>query len=170
VLLSFPAKDPALIGRCYRQLIAPLSGPIKDQDLRVVAPVLRLSVVRAAIEVAVAVSHVLVRVGQFLHAADEISAREILLGVTEILPRHTEVLGGFTEVIMALAAMVTVMAVMAVVTVVTMMAVVVVVIEDIVQETSEERCGKKWQHAIFSIVARGARACLMPTLRCLLTV
>ena len=66
------------------------------------APVLRLSVVRAAIEVAVAVSHVLVRVGQFLHAADEISAREILLGVTEILPRHTEVLGGFTEVIMAL--------------------------------------------------------------------
>jgi len=145
VLLSFPAKDPALIGRCYRQLIAPLSGPIKDQDLRVVAPVLRPSVVRAAIEVAVAVSHVLVRVGQFLHAADEISAREILLGVTEILPRHTEVLGGFTEVIMALAAMVTVMAVVAVVT---MMAVVVVVVEDIVQETSEERCGKKWQHAI----------------------
>ena len=145
MLLSFPAKDPALIGRCYRQLIAPLSGPIKDQDLRVVAPVLRPSVVRAAIEVAVAVSHVLVRVGQFLHAADEISAREILLGVTEILPRHTEVLGGFTEVIMALAAMVTVMAVVAVVT---MMAVVVVVVEDIVQETSEERCGKKWQHAI----------------------
>jgi hypothetical protein len=33
-----PAKDPALIGRCDRRLIAPLSGPIKDQDLRVVAP------------------------------------------------------------------------------------------------------------------------------------
>jgi hypothetical protein len=146
-VLLFPAKDPALIGRCYRQLIAPLSGPIKDQDLRVVAPVLRLSVVRAAIEVAVAVSHVLVRVGQFLHAADEISAREILLGVTEILPRHTEVLGGFTEVIMALAAMVTVMAVVAVVTMMAVV-VVVVVVEDIVQETSEERCGKKWQHAI----------------------
>jgi hypothetical protein len=29
-----------MIGHCYRQLIAPLSGPIKDQDLRVVAPVL----------------------------------------------------------------------------------------------------------------------------------
>src|SRR5271169_86421 len=32
-------EDPALIGRCYRRLIAPLSGPIKDQDLRVVAPI-----------------------------------------------------------------------------------------------------------------------------------
>ena len=31
----FPTKDPALTGRCYRRLIAPLSGPIKDQDLRV---------------------------------------------------------------------------------------------------------------------------------------
>jgi hypothetical protein len=110
-----------------------------------VAQVLRLSVVLAAIEVAVAVSHVLIRVGQFLHAAEDVSAREILLSVTEVFPRHAEVLGGFTEVIMVVAAMVAVMAVMAVVT---MMAVVVVVIEDIIQETSEERCGKKWQHAI----------------------
>jgi hypothetical protein len=144
VLLSFPAKDPALIGRCYRRLIAPLSGPIRDQDLRVVAQVLRLSVVLAAIEVAVAVSHVLIRLGQLLHAAEEVPAREILLSVTEIFPRHAEVLGGFTEVIMAVAAMV----MMAVVAVVTMMAVIVILIEDIIQETSEERCGKKWQHAI----------------------
>jgi hypothetical protein len=144
VLLSFPAKDPALIGRCYRRLFAPLSGPIRDQDLRVVAQVLRLSVVLAAIEVAVAVSHVLIRLGQFLHAAEEVPAREILLSVTEIFPRHAEVLGGFTEVIMAVAAMV----MMAVVAVVTMMAVIVILIEDIIQETSEERCGKKWQHAI----------------------
>ena len=122
--------------------MAPLSGPIRNQDLRVVAPVLRLSVVVTVIEVAVAVSHVLLCVGQFLHAADEIAAREILLGVTEVFPRHAEVLGGFTAVIMVVAAMVAVMAV------VTMMAVVVVVIEDIIQETSEERCGKKWQHAI----------------------
>jgi hypothetical protein len=144
VLLSFPAKDPALIGRCYRRLIAPLSGPIRDQDLRVVAQVLRLSVVLAAIEVAVAVSHVLIRLGQLLDAAEEVPAREILLSVTEIFPRHAEVLGGFTEVIMAVAAMV----MMAVVAVVTMMAVIVILIEDIIQETSEERCGKKWQHAI----------------------
>jgi hypothetical protein len=141
--LFFPAEDPALIGRCYRGLIAPLSGPIKDQDLRVVAPVLRLSVVLAASEVAEAVSLVLPRVGQFLEAADDVSAREILRSVTVVFPRHAEVLGGFTEVIMAVAAMVAVMAVVAVVT----MMVVVVVAERIIQETSEERCGKKWQHS-----------------------
>ena len=170
MLLSFPAKDPALIGRCYRRLIAPLSGPIKDQDLRVVAPVLRLSVVLAAIEVAVAISHVLLALGHFLQAAEDVAAREILLGVTEIFTRHAEVLGGFTEVIMAVAAMVTVMAVVAVVAV---MAVVVVVVEDIVQETSDETSRETWEqteHELFSIVARGACACLMPTLRCLLTV
>jgi hypothetical protein len=92
--------------------------------------------------VAEAVLHVLPRVGQFLQAAEDVSARKILLSVTEVFPRHAEVLGGFTAVIMVVAAMVAVMAV------VTMMAVVVVVIEDIIQETSEERCGKKWQHAI----------------------
>jgi hypothetical protein len=135
-----------------------------------VAQVLRLSVVLAAIEVAVAVSHVLIRVGQFLHAAEDVSAREILLSVTEVFPRHAEVLGGFTEVIMVVAAMV---AVMAVVAVVTMMAVIVIVIEDIVQETSDETSRETWEqteHELFSIVARDACACLMPTLRCLLTV
>lgn len=143
MLLSFPAKDPALIGRCYRQLIAPLSGPIKDQDLRVVAPVLRLSD-----EVAVVVSHMLISRGHILQAAEDISAREILRGVAIILLRHGEVLGG-TAATMVVAAMVAVMAMVAVVTVMAVMAVVVVVVvEDIVQETSEERCGKKWQHAI----------------------
>ena len=122
--------------------MAPLSGPIRNQDLRVVAPVLRLSVVVTVIEVAVAVSHVLLCVGQFLHAADEIAAREILLGVTEIFTRHAEVLGGFAEVTTVVAAMV----MMAVV--ITMAMMVVLVIEQIIQETSEERCGKKWQHAI----------------------
>jgi hypothetical protein len=140
----FPAKDPALIGRCYRQLVAPLSGPIKDQDLRVVAPVLRLSVVRAVIEVAVAVSHVLIRLGQLLEAAEDVAAREILLGVTEIFTRHAEVLGGGTSATMVVAAMVAMMTMMAVVVIV----VIVVLIEHIIQETSEERCGKKWQHAI----------------------
>ena len=109
------------------------------------APVLRLSVVVTVIEVAVAVSHVLLCVGQFLHAADEIAAREILLGVTEVFPRHAEVLGGFTEVTTVVAAMV----MMAMVAVVTMMAVVtvvvMVVIEDIVQETSDETSRKTWQ-------------------------
>jgi hypothetical protein len=141
VLLSFPAEDPALIGRCYRRLIAPLSGPIKDQDLRIVAPVLRLSVVLATTEVAVAISHVLLALGHFLQAAEDVAAREILLGVTEIFTRHAEVLGGFTEVTMIVAAMV-MMTMMAVVVVI------VVLIEQIIQETSEERCGKKWQHAI----------------------
>ena len=77
-------------------------------------------------------------------ATDRLRRVLILLSVTEIFPRHAEVLGGFTEVIMAVAAMV----MMAVVAVVTMMAVIVILIEDIIQETSEERCGKKWQHAI----------------------
>jgi hypothetical protein len=123
----------------------------------------------AAIQVAVAVSHVLLRFGIFPHAADEISAREILLGVTEIFPRHTEVLGGFTEVVLAVAAMV-MMAMVTVVTmvvVVTMIVVVVVLIEQIVQETSDETSPKTWQqteHSAFSIVARDSRACLMPTL------
>lgn len=145
--LYSPTEDPVLIGRCYRRLIAPLSGPIKRQDLRVVAPVLRPSEVLAATEVAVAISHVLIGFGQFPHAAEEISAREILLGVTEIFTRHAEVLGGFTEVAMVVATMVAVMTMMAVMVVVAMM-VVVVLIEQIAQETSDERCGKKWQHAI----------------------
>jgi hypothetical protein len=54
-----------------------------------------------------------------------------------------------------------------------MVVVVVVLIEQIVQETSDETSPKTWQqteHSAFSIVARGACACLMPTLRCLLTV
>lgn len=147
MLLSFPAKDPALIGRCYRRLIAPLSGPIRDQDLRVVAQVLRLSVVLAAIEVAVAVSHVLIRLGQLLEAAEDVAAREILLGVTEIFTRHAEVLGGGTSATMVVAAMVAMMTMMTMMAVVVIV-VIVVLIEHIIQETSEERCGKKWQHAI----------------------
>jgi hypothetical protein len=59
------------------------------------------------------------------------------------------------------------------VAVVTMMAVIVIVIEDIVQETSDETSRETWEqteHELFSIVARDACACLMPTLRCLQTV
>ena len=132
------------------------------------APLPRLSDV-AAVEVAVAISHVLLPFGIFLHAADEISAREILLGVTEVFPRRAEILGGFTEVTMVVAAMV----MMAVVTMMAMVVVIVILIEDIVQETSDETSRKTWQqteHELFSIVARGTCACLMPTLRCLLTV
>ena len=87
MLLSFPAKDPALIGRCYRQLIAPLSGPIKDQDLRVVAPVLRLSVPGAP-----------ARLAQLLEAADKVAAREILHGVLSIFSRQGAGCTGVTEV------------------------------------------------------------------------
>lgn len=103
------------------------------------AQVLRLSDV-AAVEVAVAVSHVLLPLGQFLKAADEVSAREILRGVLKIFPRHAEVLGGFTEVTTVVAAMV-MMAVVAVM--------VVVVIEQITQETSDEtsRETQTWKHS-----------------------
>ena len=152
MLLSFPAKDPALIGRCYRQLIAPLSGPSNDQDLRVVAPVLRLSDVAAA-EVGVAIGHVLLAFGIVLKAADNIAAREILPGFTEVLPRHAEVLGGTAMVVaamvmMTMMAVVPVMAVVTMVTmvmVVTMVVVVVVMIEDIIQETADETSRKTWQ-------------------------
>ena len=153
-----------MIGRCYRRSL-PALRPDRRQDLRVVAPLPRLSDVAAA-EVGVAIGHVLLAFGIFLHAADEISAREILLGVTEVFARHAEVLGGATMVVAAMV-MMTMMAV------VPMMVVIVIVIEDVVQETSDETSRKTWQqteHELFSIVARGACACLMPTLRCLLTV
>ena len=92
------------------------------------APVLRLSDI-AAVEVAVAVSHVLLPFGQFFHAADEVSAREILRGVLKIFPRHAEVLGGGTAATMVVAVvMMTMMT----------MVVVVVVIEQIAEETSDE--------------------------------
>jgi type IV secretory pathway VirB3-like protein len=118
---------------------------------------------------------VLLAFGIVLQAADDISAREILAGFTEIFPRHAEVLGG-TAMVVAAMVMMTMMAVVTMVMVVTMVVVVVVVvvvIEQIVQETSDETSRKTWQqteHELFSIVARGACACLMPTLRCLLTV
>ena len=65
------------------------------------------------------------------------------------------------------------MVMMTMMAVVTMIVVVVVLVEDIVQETPDETSRKTWQqteHELFSIVARGACARLMPTLRCLLTV
>ena len=130
-----------------------LAGAFDRSDRRAASRVARLAALRnrllqllepaaAASQVAVAVLHVLVRVGQLLQAAEDVAAREILLGVTEIFTRHAEVLGGFTEVTTVVAAMV----MMAVVIMMAMM--VGLVIEQIIQETSEERCGKKWQHAI----------------------
>ena len=91
---------------------------------------------------AVAVSHVLIGVGKFLHAADEVAAREILLGVAEIFARHAEVLSGGAKVTMVVVAMVVVMTmvmVVAMVMVVTMVVtMVVVVVEQITEETSDE--------------------------------
>jgi Flp pilus assembly protein TadB len=86
--------------------------------------------------------------GPLLHAADKISACEILRGVTEIFPRHAEVLGGAATVVAAMV-MVTVMTVMTVMTVVVM---VVMVIEQIVQETSDKRSRKSWQQTEHSIL------------------
>jgi hypothetical protein len=107
-----------------------------------VAPVLRLSDV-AAVEVAVAVSHVLLPFGQFFHAAGEVSAREILRGVLKVFPRQAEVLGGGTAATMVVA----VVMAMAMVSMVSM--VVVVVIEQITQETSDEtsRETQTWKHS-----------------------
>jgi hypothetical protein len=139
VLLSLPAKDPALIGRCYRRLIAPLSGPIEDQDLRVVAPVLRLS------DVAVVVSHMLISFSQILFAAGVVSFREIIRGAGKFFLRQSEVLGGAKATTVVVAAMV---AVMAMVTMVAMVVVVVLVVEQIIQETSDEASRKKtWEHS-----------------------
>jgi hypothetical protein len=102
----------------------------------------------------------LIRVGQLLQPADNVSAREIPLGVTKILLRQAEVLSGGTE-----AAMVVAVAVVAVVTVVAMVAmVVVVVVEQITQETSHETSREKTEHDLL-LFARGARACSMPTLQ-----
>jgi hypothetical protein len=64
-------------------------------------------------------------------------------------------------------AMVTVMAVMAMVT---MMVVMVVLVEQITDETSDETSDERQtEHSAFSLSARGARACFMPTLGCLQT-
>lgn len=124
-----------------------------------------------ATQVAVAILHVLIRIGQFLQAADDVAAREILLGVTEILARRAEVLSGFTEVVAAVAvAMAAVMTVVAMMTMVTM--VMVVVVEQITQKTSDETSRETWQeteHSAFSLSARGSRACFMPTPGCLQT-
>jgi len=112
-----------------------------------VAPVLRLSDI-AAVEVAVAVSHVLLPFGQFFHAAGEVSAREILRGVLKIFPRQAEVLGGSTAATMVVAVvMAMAMAMVTMVSMVTM--VVVLVIEQITQETSDEtsRETQTWKHS-----------------------
>lgn len=102
---------------------------------------LRLSDVAAA-QVGVAFSHVLLAFGIFLHATEEISAREILLGVTEIFPCHAELIGGTAIVVVAAMVMVTMVAVMVVVT---MMMMIVVLVEQIVQETADETSRKTWQ-------------------------
>jgi len=108
-----------------------------DQDLRVVAPVLRSSEPGSAAQVAVAVSHVLVRLGQLLHPTEKVSLREILPGVAKILPRHAEVVSG-GMVAVAMVVVVAMVLVVAMVVVVAMVMAVVVVAEQIAQETSHE--------------------------------
>jgi hypothetical protein len=152
-LLSFPAEDP---------------GSIEDRISASASDV-------AAAEVGVAFGHVLLPFGDFPHAADEISACKIVLGITEIFPRHAEFLRSTAIVVVAAMVVMTMVAVvtMMVVVVVMVVVMVVIVIEQIVQETADETSSKTWQqteHEIFSIVAGVARVCLMPTLRCLLTV
>ena len=88
------------------------------------APVLRLSVVLAATEVAVVVSHMLISLGDLPHAAEEVSVREIPRGVTIIFLRHAVVLAG-TMVVAAMVTMVTMVAMMAVMAVMAVMMVMV---------------------------------------------
>jgi hypothetical protein len=98
--------------------------------------------------VAVAVSHVLIRLRQLLHAAEDVSAREIPLGVTEIFPCHAEILGGGTETTMVVVVMVAVV-VMAVVVVVVVI-LILILIEQITQETSDKTSceTQTWKHCI----------------------
>jgi hypothetical protein len=216
----FPAKDPALIGRCYRQLIAPLSGPIKDQDLRIVAPVLRLSVVLAAtIEVAEALSQVAVafslvaaafsqilptfsfmvtrlviitpRLAKLVEAADEVAVREIIrspttmiLGLRAIMRGLTKFMTGLTKLMVGLMKFMPgigeVLGGVTAATIAATAATIALVFErvtdfrtdhtsDGTSESKSDDTSYIKTHVTFSIVARGACACFMPTLRCLLT-
>jgi hypothetical protein len=144
-------------GRCWSAAHDPAPGPINDQDLRVVAPALRPSdPSAAATQVAVAVSEMLIRIRKLLQPTENISAREIPLGVTKILLRQAEVLSGGTEATVVAVAMVAMVAVVA------MVVVVVVVAEQSLQET------ETWQdteHSCCSFSLGGARACFMPTLQ-----
>jgi hypothetical protein len=79
----------------------------------------------------------LIRIGQLLQPAENISAREIPLGVTKILLRQAEVLSGGTEATVVAVAMVAVVAVVA-------MVVVVMVAEQSLQ--SLQSLQETWQH------------------------
>jgi hypothetical protein len=76
----------------------------------------------------------LIRIGQLLQPAENISAREIPLGVTKILLRQAEVLSGGTEATVVAVAMVAVVA----------MVVVVMVAEQSLQ--SLQSLQETWQH------------------------
>jgi hypothetical protein len=187
-----------LIGRCYRRLIAPLSGPIKDQDLRIVASVLRLSGPEAFSHVAVAFSLSAAacslmpsRFSKLRPAAADVSVPEIIPGLTTIVRcltkftiRPAEVMEGFTEATMVVAVVTVAMAAMVAIVAATFVPAVVLVeqtaqlLSDHHSEgTSEYTSGDSSEdtsesisisrHSVFSIVARGARACSMPTPGCL---
>jgi hypothetical protein len=107
------------------------------------------------LKVAVAVSEVLTPFGQFLQTPENVSAREILPGVTKILPRHAEVLSGFTEVIVAMMAMVVVVA---------MVTVAIVLLEQSLQEIETDTL----EHSFisFSLGVPASASCRRPGPRC----
>ena len=133
-------------------------------------PVLRLSEpAAAASQVAVAVGEMLIPLGHLLHAAEKVSAPEILPGLTEIFLRHAEVMSGSIVVTMvAMVAMVAMVVAMMAMVVVMIMAAVAALIEDIAQKTSDETSCETCQteHGDFPF-AGDARACFMPTPGCL---
>jgi hypothetical protein len=85
--------------------VPPTCGRCGNRLLRLLDPA------AAAAQVAEAVSHVLLGLGQFRQAAEHVALREILLSVAVILLSHAEVLTGFTHVILVMVVMVTMAAV-----------------------------------------------------------
>jgi len=159
-----------------------------------VASVLRLSVpvasqVAEAFSLSAAACSLMpTRVGKLLHAAAVVSVPEIIHGLTTItrcrikfMLRPAEVTEGFTEATMVVA--VVTVAMVAIVAA-TFVPAVVLVIERITHGASDEtsdgtsegssddtsdETSESSGHSTFSIVARGARAGVMPTPGCLLT-
>src|SRR5262245_53004782 len=86
VLLSIPAKDPVLNRALLSAAHCPALRPDRRQDLRIVAPVVRLSVPGAP-----------ARLAQLLEATGNVAAPEILHGVLGIFSRQGALRSGATE-------------------------------------------------------------------------
>jgi hypothetical protein len=126
----FAAEDPALIGRCHRRLVAPLSGPIKDQDdLRVVAPMRRLSGPEAVTQVPFALMEMRFPRGVPGPRSGAVSARPIRVGASKIALRLVELVFGGTDATMATMVVVVVVVLVTVAKVLATLASIVIVLQ-----------------------------------------